>query len=315
MTEVVIGIDIGGTNTEIGIVTGSGECLVKSSMRTDAYFDAKLFVEEIARNINEMLSNYPGSNFSGIGIGAPNGNFFKGTIEYAPNLKWRGVVHLVEMMKNHFKVPILLTNDANAAAMGDMIYGGAKNMKNFVLITLGTGLGSGFVVNGELLYGHDGFAGEFGHINAFPNGRLCGCGRLGCLETYCSASGITKTVIELLGNTEESSVLRNLRADEISSKLIYEAALKGDTIALKAFDFTCRVLGTKLADIVAITSPEAIFLFGGLAGAKEFIFSLTKKYMEESLLSIFKNKVKILPSVLPQNNAAILGAAALIKNM
>ncbi len=315
MNEIVIGIDIGGTNTVFGAVTSTGECLAKDSIRTDSYPEVDGFVRDLCSGIRKLMAEKcSGKRLKRIGVGAPNGNYFNGTIEYAPNLKWKGIIKLADMISAEMCVPVKLTNDANAAALGEMIYGGAKGMKNFILITLGTGLGSGFVVNGCLMYGNDGFAGEVGHIIAIPGGRLCGCGRKGCLETYCSATGIKTTVLEILANINEKSILRDLSEIELTSKEIYNAAKKGDSIALRAFDDTCRLLGEKLADVVAITSPEAVFLFGGLAQAKEFIFEPVKKYMEASMLQTFKNKVRILPSQLPENDAAILGAAAVAES-
>ncbi|HSP88182.1 MAG TPA: ROK family protein, partial [Ignavibacteriaceae bacterium] len=232
-------------------------------------------------------------------------------IENPPNLKW-GVVNVVEIVNQYFDLPVAITNDANASAIGEMLFGAAKGMKNFIVITLGTGLGSGIVVDGKLVYGADGFAGEIGHTVFDPNGRLCGCGRKGCLETYSSSTGIRRTVMELLSNSNLDSVLRDISFDDLDSKMIYSAALAGDKIALEAFDYTAKVLGLKLADAVAHTSPEAIILFGGLALAGDLILIPTKKYMEENLFHVFKNKVKILPSGLQNCNAAVLGAGALI---
>ena len=248
----------------------------------------------------------------GIGIGAPNGNYYLGTIEYAPNLLWKGVIPFADMLKKIFNVPVVLTNDANAAALGEMIYGSAKSMKDFIVVTLGTGLGSGIVVNGRVVYGHDGFAGEMGHLTAVDNGRLCGCGRKGCLEAYASATGIKKTVCELLAKRNEDSTLRKINLETLTAKEISKAAEKGDTIALKAFEITGEFLGKSLADTVALFSPEAVFLFGGLANAGELIFKPTKDYMEKNLMPIFRDKVKILPSGLTQTNAAVMGASGLI---
>jgi glucokinase len=339
MQKITIGIDIGGTNTEFGIVNEVGKCIAKGKIRTDKYDDVNLFVSELTLALNRLLQSIPsGSELIGIGIGAPNGNYYNGTIEFAPNLKWKGIIPLVQLMKSNFNTNIYLTNDANAAAIGEKIYGGAKNMSDFILITLGTGLGSGFYANGKLIYGHDGFAGELGHTIYDENGRQCGCGRKGCLETYASAKGIVKTVLELLKDNSRQSILRKkINSDsgfqpesdsnssksdsgyqsesdsvKITAKDIYDAALENDEIALDAFDYSGNVLGLKLSDAVAITSPEAIFMFGGLAQAGKFIFEPTKKYMEQYLLPIFRNKVKLLPSELPENEAAILGAAALV---
>jgi len=313
MIETAIGIDIGGTNTVYGIVDKDGNVLADGSIRTDTHENVKDYVDELAKEIKKLISK-TGSELriKGIGIGAPNGNYFKGTVEFAPNLRWKGVIHFAELFKEHFDYPVILTNDANAAAIGEMIYGAAKGMKDFILVTLGTGLGSGFVSNGEMIYGHDGFAGELGHTIAVPDGRDCKCGRKGCLEQYASASGIVRTVKEMLKNSNKPSLLRNEDKHNITSKLIHDAAVQGDELALDAFDYTARILGRSLADAVAITSPEAIILFGGLALAGEYIFKPTKKYMEEYMLNIFKDKVKLIPSALEGKNAAVLGASALI---
>jgi glucokinase len=266
--------------------------------------------EAVKKMINESEAGF---EVVGIGVGAPNGNYYNGTIGFAPNLNFKGVVPVVDFIKGKFDFEVVvLTNDANAAAMGEMIYGGAKGMRDFIMITLGTGVGSGIVVNGEMVYGHDGFAGELGHVIAVPEGRNCGCGRKGCLETYTSANGIKRTVFELLANTIEHSELRNISYNELSSKMIDEAAKRSDIIAKAAFDYTGKILGKKLADAIAHTSPEAIFLFGGLAQAGNLIFEPTKRYMEEALLNIYKDKVKLLPSQLPPGDAAILGASALV---
>jgi glucokinase len=227
-------------------------------------------------------------------------------------LKWKGIINFKDLFKKYFDYPVILTNDANAAAIGEMVYGAAKGMKDFVIVTLGTGVGSGFVANGELIYGNDGFAGELGHTIIFPEGRQCGCGRKGCLETYSSATGIVRTVNDMLRDSTEESLLRKYSEKEITSKIIYEAAKANDTVALEAFDFTSRVLGLALANTVAITSPEAIILFGGLSQAGDFIFKPTKMYMEYYMLNNFKNKVKLIPSALISRDAAVLGASALV---
>ncbi|MGD0589183.1 MAG: ROK family protein [Bacteroidota bacterium] len=310
--EVVLGVDIGGTNTKFGYVDKSGNLLAEREMPTEAHRPAEEFFERLHHQA-EILFESKKENLKlvGIGLGAPNGNYYKGTIEQPPNLSWK-FVDVVALLHRWYSIPIALTNDANAAALGEMLFGAAKGMKDFIVITLGTGLGSGIVANGELIYGHDGFAGEIGHTIVDPNGRQCGCGRRGCLETYASASGIRRTVEELLSATMLPSELRGIGFETITSKRIFEAAQRGDRLALEAFELTGRYLGLKLADSVAHTSPEAIILLGGLAAAGDFIFVPTKKYMEEFLLNIFKNKVRLLPSGLPQGNSAILGAAALI---
>lgn len=312
-TEVAIGIDVGGTNTDFSIVDREGNCLLKDCLRTDRYSDVVLFLDELAEKLKSQIRKLDKQfEVKGIGVGAPNGNYFKGTIEFAPNLRWKGTIHFADMLAKRMNLPAVLTNDANAAAIGEMIYGAAKGMKDFIVITLGTGLGSGIVVNGELLYGHDGFAGELGHTIVDPEGRICGCGRKGCLETYASANGIVRTIVEMLQQSGEPSILRNIEKDKLNSKEIFLAAQKGDKIALDAFEFTGKILGMKLSDAVAFSSPEAIILFGGLALAGELIFVPTKKYMEHYMLPLYRNKVKLLPSLVNNKNAAVLGAAALV---
>jgi glucokinase len=311
MTEVVIGMDIGGTNTAIGVVDRQGQCLSSTVVSTVKFDTVDALVDGVSEAIQSLLDQQPCA-LAGIGIGAPNGNYYRGEIEDAPNLKWRGVIPLAKMFRERFHIPSVLTNDANAAAIGEMIFGGAKGMKDFMIITLGTGVGSGIVVNGEVLYGHDGFAGEVGHTIYDPNGRMCGCGRRGCLETYASAGGLCRTVFELLAESTAPSVLREVSFRDLTAAQVAEAARNGDTIALQAFDKTGRILAIKLADAVAHTSPEAIFLFGGVAKAGDLIFKPTQKYLDEYILNIFRGKAKLLPSGLPEANVAILGAAALI---
>jgi glucokinase len=306
--QLVIGIDIGGTNTVFGLVDDSGNCLVQDSIRTTDYPLVDGFVAHVSYCVKELMSAHSDAEIIGMGIGAPNGNYYTGSIDFAPNLKWEGVIPLVDLFSKHFNFPITLTNDANAAAIGERIYGAAKGVDDFVMVTLGTGLGSGFVVNGNLVYGHDGFAGELGHTIVEKNGRECGCGRKGCLETYASASGIVRTAKEFLENSN-NSLLADL--NEITSKSIADAAHKGDQLALDIFDYTAEKLGFSLANTVAISSPKLIVLFGGLAQSGNLIIKPTKKYMEEYLLNIYQNKVAILPSKLKASDAAILGASAL----
>jgi glucokinase len=314
MKKVAIGVDIGGTNTRLGLVDQDGNVLGHKSVLTETHPDYTIYMNTLIEAIDELAGNHVTDiQPLGIGVGAPNGNYYNGTIEFAPNLRFKGVVPVVDSLKKAFDYRhIILTNDANAAAMGEMIYGGAKGMKNFLMITLGTGVGSGIVVNGEMVYGHDGFAGEIGHTIVDPQGRECGCGRRGCLETYASAPGIKRTVFELLSTMTETSELRDFSFNDLSAKRIDEAARKGDLIALEAFEITGDILGLKLADAVAHISPEAIFLFGGLAQAGDLLFEPVKRYMEEHMLDIYRNKVQLLPSKLPPGNAAILGAAALV---
>lgn len=311
-SDVCLGIDIGGTNTVFGFVDKEGRLVAESSIPTNSHEKATFLFARLHIAVNDLFKTIKDQyDFIGIGIGAPNANYYKGTVEQPPNLNW-GTVNVIELCKEYWDVPAAITNDANAAAIGEMQFGAARGMKNFVVITLGTGLGSGVVVNGELVYGHDGFAGEVGHTIYDINGRQCGCGRRGCLETYASASGIRRTVYELICNSNEPSELRAVSFNDLTSKMIYDAAMKGDKLALGAFDFTGKVLGIKLADTVAHLSPEAIILFGGLANAGDLIFKPAQKYMEDNMLNIFKNKVKLIPSALTEGNTAVLGASALI---
>ncbi len=313
MNEIAVGIDIGGTNTVIGFVDKKGKIIANTSLATTDYEKADLFVKACSDRINEMLHQHPKEiKIVGIGIGAPNGNYYKGTIEFAPNLKWEGIIQLSKLFKKYYEVPVIVTNDANAAARGEMMYGGAKKMKDFIVITLGTGVGSGIVVNGEIVFGHDGFAGEVGHSIVKQKGRKCGCGRRGCLETYASASGIKRTALELIAESSASSLLDGHTIKSLSALMIDEAALKGDKIAKQTFELTGKILGEALANAVTYTSPEAIFLFGGLAQAGNLIFKPTKRHMEKNLLPIYKGKVKLLPSALKEADAAILGASALV---
>ncbi|MEN8138511.1 MAG: ROK family protein [Bacteroidota bacterium] len=312
MKKVGIGIDIGGTNTQIGFVDKEGKVFLETSMSTLVGDTFEEFLSALYDVVEKAKSDSSEKfDIIGIGIGAPNGNYYKGTIEFAPNLRWKGVIEVTKMMSEKFGVPAVLTNDANAAAIGEMIFGGAKGMKNFIIITLGTGLGSGIVVNGELVYGHDGFAGELGHVIVEKNGRLCGCGRRGCLETYASATGIKRTAFEVMADRNQETLLSKYSYDELTSFKIYEAAQNGDHIAREIFRETGKVLGEALADFIANGSPEAIFLFGGLANAGDLILEPTESSMEESLLHIFKNKVKLQLSQLDEGHAAVLGAAAL----
>lgn len=319
MKKVAIGIDIGGTNTAIGMVDNLGNVMVKGNIDTPSHGDIGRYIDDLTIAIKELINSAkllnPDIEIQGMGIGAPNGNYYTGTIEYAPNLSFKGVVHLVSLLKAKFPdLPaIALTNDANAAAIGEMIYGGAKGMKNFVMYTLGTGVGSGIVVNGDLVYGHDGFAGECGHTTLIPGGRVCGCTSLGHLEAYCSAPGMKRTAFELMVKYNATdSLLADKSFNELDSKMIFDAAEKGDKVANEVFELTGKWLGQGLADTVHHLSPEAIFLFGGPTGAGEYIFKPTKESMEHHLLPIFRNKIKILPSQLKPGDAAIVGASALV---
>ncbi|MCE1189033.1 MAG: ROK family protein [Ignavibacteria bacterium] len=310
--QVVLGIDIGGTNTAFGLVDRLGNIIVETSIPTNNQQNEVQFFERLFPAIEEMLLKHEDSDLIGIGIGAPNANYYSGTVEKAPNLNWSGVVPISKIVEEHFHVPVKITNDANAAALGEMLFGTAKGMKDFIVITLGTGLGSGIVCNGQLLYGHDGFAGEVGHIIVIPNGRDCGCGRKGCLEAYASATGIKRTVSELLCNSQQPSLLRELTYNEITSKMIFEAAIQHDAIAEEAFQITGEILGRALANAIAFTSPEAIILFGGLALSGETIRIPTQKAMDEYTLNIFHGKTKLLISKMQKANTAVLGASALI---
>lgn len=312
--KLAVGIDIGGTNTVLGFVDIDGNLISEYSIPTFAEQEYHQFFDRLINEIKNKftpLANY--YSLAGIGIGAPNANYYKGTVEQPPNLNW-GFVNVVDTMKKHFDLPIAITNDANAAAIGEMLFGAAKGMKNFIVITLGTGVGSGIVVDGKLVYGSDGFAGEIGHTTAIPNGRLCGCGKKGCLETYLSASGFKRTAFEILVNYNSKSNLTKYSFDELSPKIIFDEAQNDDPIAKETFEESAKILGRVLADSVAYTSPEAIIIFGGVAKSGDLLFKPLKKYFEENLLNIFKNKVKILPSGLSDKNIAVLGAAALIWN-
>ncbi len=328
MKKLAIGVDIGGINTAFGLVDENGDLYAESVISTKKYphvDDYPAYVHDLCQAMHAMVDSITFEyELMGIGIGAPNANFHKGTVESPANL-WRFRIGEVnnDEMRRHFPLAedvsrcfgglrTLVTNDANAATIGEMIYGNAKGMKDFIMITLGTGLGSGFVSNGEMIYGHDGFAGEFGHVIAVPGGRDCGCGRKGCLEAYVSATGIKRTAFELMATMTEPSKLRDIAYGDFDASMISAAAQEGDPIALECFRFTGELLGRALANVVTITSPEAIFLFGGLSKAGRLLFEPTQHYLEENMLFVFKDKVKLLPSGIQGKNAAILGASALI---
>lgn len=312
-TTFVVGIDVGGQTSKIGVVDARGTVLAQTVIRTDTYEDIEPFIAELSDAVKKVIKEAGvEGNVRGIGVGAPNGNYYTGTIENAPNLRWgHNRVEFAKLLTEAMGgMPVALTNDANAAAVGEMTYGAARGMKNFIMITLGTGVGSGIVINGEVVYGHDGFAGELGHTAAVRNnGRYCNCGKTGCLEAYCSAMGVARTAREWLELSDEPSVLRNL--DNIASKDVYDAAKDGDKLALKIFEFTGKILGRSFADFVAFSAPEAIVLFGGLARAKEFLTEPIEDAMNANLLPLWKNKVKIVYSQLKESDAAILGASAL----
>ncbi len=308
-----IGIDIGGTNTKFGVVNHRGHIIFEDSIKTEDYPLIDDFVDALYDKLHPVISQPELLDIVGIGMGAPNGNFYTGTIEYAPNLKWRGIVPLAQLVSDKFGITAKLTNDANAAAVGEMMYGAARGMKDFIMITLGTGVGSGIFANGQLILGHDGFAGELGHTIIIPDGRLhWHTGAKGSLETYASATGVVLTAKEFLQNSTEPSLLRSIRAEELDSKKISEAALQGDEIAKKVFAFTGNILGMALANFVMFSSPQAIILFGGLTKAGDLIMNPVKASMEKNLLPIFQNKVKLIFSELKESDAAILGASALV---
>lgn len=307
-----IGIDIGGTNTVFGIVDKRGQIINQGSIKTGVYKEINIYIEALSDAVQKIIDEVGGtSNIKGIGIGAPNGNYFTGCIEFAPNLPWKGVIPLAQMLTDRLHIPVELTNDANAAAIGEMTYGAARGMKDFLVITLGTGVGSGIVVNGQLVYGHDGFAGELGHTTACRNGRLCNCGLKGCLETYSSATGVARTAVEFLESRDTPSLLRKIDKSSITSKDVYDAAIEGDELAKEIFEFTGKILGESFANFVSFSSPEAIILFGGLTKAGKLIFDPVRKHMEENMLPIFRNKIKLLMSELKESDAAVLGASAL----
>ena len=311
----VIGLDLGGTNSVFGIVDSRGEIKATTAIKTQAYTNVEDYVKASLDALHVIIEQVGGmENIKAMGIGAPNGNYYKGTIEFAPNLAWGhdGVVPLADMFsKGLGGIPVALTNDANAAAIGEMIYGVARGMKNFIVITLGTGVGSGIVINGQVVYGSDGFAGELGHVIAQKEGgRSCGCGRFGCLETYCSATGVARSAREFLEKTTTPSVLRELKPEEITSLDVSLAAAKGDKLAIDVYEFTGKMLGEACADFAAFSSPEAFIFFGGLTKAGDLLMKPLKKAYDENVLKIFKDKAKFLISGLEGSSAAVLGASA-----
>jgi glucokinase len=313
-----LGIDIGGTNTVFGIVDHRGDIMYRGAISTKKHDDVEPFIEELYQALAPAIYEVGGiKSIKGIGIGAPNGNYYRGTVEYAPNLKWKGVVFLAQIISDKFNLPAALTNDANAAAVGEMMYGAARGMRDFIMITLGTGVGSGIVANGQLILGHDGFAGELGHVIVIPDGRYHpGTQAYGSLEAYTSATGVKQTAIEFLKRKPKvDSLLRSHKPEEIDSFLVYDAARKGDVLAKEVYDFTGKILGEALANFVMFSSPEAIILFGGMTKAGDLIMKPTKEHMEKNLLPIFKNKVKLVFSELKESDAAILGASALVWEM
>jgi glucokinase len=318
MNKYVIGIDIGGTTTKFGVVNRNGEILVQDRIPTNQHEVAEDFLDDLHAKVWPMIQQQGGSShFVGIGIGAPNANYYTGNIEYAPNLKWKGIIPLAALVEKKFGLPVKITNDANAAAVGEMMYGCARDMKDFITITLGTGVGSGIVIDGKIVLGHDGFAGELGHTIIRPGGRLHkGTGAHGSLEAYASATGVRETAIELLTmHPERESLLRNYTINELTSESVFDCAMKGDSIANEIFEFTGQILGESLANFIMFSSPEAIVLFGGLTKAGPLLLNPTRKHMEANLLPIYQNKVKLLFSELKEADAAILGASALMWTM
>lgn len=313
--EYAIGIDIGGTNTVFGLVDHRGEISYRGAISTRKHNNIPDYIDELYAALKPAIDEVGGIGFiKGIGVGAPNGNYYSGTIEYAPNLPWRGIIPLAQLISDKLGVPCSLTNDANAAAVGEMMYGVARGMKDFIMITLGTGVGSGIVANGQLIYGHDGFAGELGHTTIIPDGRKHkGTGLHGSLEAYASATGVALTAIEFLEkDMHRDSLLRNYAKEEIDSRIVYDCAIQGDQLAQEVYEFTGKILGLALANFVMFSSPEAVVLFGGMTKAGDLILNPTREHMEKNMLPIFQNKVKLLFSELKEADAAILGASALV---
>jgi glucokinase len=313
--QYAIGVDIGGTNTKFGIVDTRGDIFYRGAISTKKHKSVEKFIDDLYEAVFPAIETVGGiGEVKGIGVGAPNGNYYKGTVEYAPNLPWKGVIPLASLIGERFGLPTSLTNDANAAAVGEMMYGAARGMKDFIMITLGTGVGSGIVANGQLIYGHDGFAGELGHTIIIPDGRLhWGTGAHGSLEAYASATGIRLTALELLEkHHNRTSLLRNVPAEELESHHVHECALQGDELACEVFEYTGKILGMALANFVMFSSPEAIILFGGPTKSGDLLMKPVREHMEANLLPIFRNKVKLLFSLLKESDAAILGASALV---
>lgn len=313
MKPYVLGIDIGGTNTVFGIVDTRGTVIASNSIKTQKHSDINDYIDELYTEITRLIQlNDAVDKIHGIGIGAPNANYFTGTIEDGVNLIWPTPIPLAQLVRDKFGIPVAVTNDANAAAIGEMTYGAARGLKDFIMITLGTGVGSGIVINGQMTYGHDGFAGELGHmIVKRNNGRLCGCGRTGCLEAYCSATGVARSAREFLEVRTEPSLLRNLPIEAITSKDVYDAAINGDKLAIDIFNYTGTILGEAFADMMVFSSPEAFILFGGLAKSGELLTKPLREAMDKNMMGIFRGKAKVLLSELKEADAAILGASAL----
>lgn len=313
MKPYVIGIDMGGTNTAFGIVDARGTVIASSSIKTGKHSKIEDYIDELYTEINRIIvANEAEGKINGIGIGAPNANYFTGVIEDGVNLPWPTPIPLADLITKKFGIPCVITNDANAAAIGEMTYGAARGLKDFIMITLGTGVGSGIVVNGQMVYGHDGFAGELGHvIMKRNNGRVCGCGRTGCLEAYCSATGVARTAREFLEIRDDKSLLREYDIENITSKDVYDCAVKGDKLAIDIFNYTGTILGEALADFVTFSSPEAFVIFGGLTKSGDYIMNPIREAFDKNIMKVFKGKVKILISELKESDAAVLGASAL----
>ncbi|MDR2912832.1 MAG: ROK family protein [Alistipes sp.] len=312
--KYVIGVDIGGQTSKLGVVDARGNVLAQSVIRTDTHEDVNMYIKDLGDAIRALAAQVDGgmNSVRGVGMGVPNGNYYRGTIEFAPNLKWNGVIPLADLVSKEIGLPVALTNDANAAAVGEMTYGAARGMKDFIMITLGTGVGSGIVIGGNVVYGHDGFAGELGHTTQVrTNGRQCACGKVGCLEAYASAIGVARTAREILETSDSKTSLRDLAWDKISSKEVAEAASKGDQVAVDIFNFTGNMLGAALADFVAFSSPEAIILFGGLTKAGDLIKKPVVEGLNNNLMKLWKGKIPVEFSQLKESDAAILGASAL----
>lgn len=313
MKPYVVGIDIGGTNSVFGLVDARGVVIASSSIKTAKHSNIEDYIEELYTELTKLIeANDAVDKIHGIGIGAPNANYFTGTIEDGVNLPWPTPIPLAKLVSEKFGVPVAVTNDANAAAIGEMTYGAARGLKDFIMITLGTGVGSGIVINGNVVYGHDGFAGELGHVTVKRNnGRLCGCGRTGCLEAYCSATGVARTAREFLEIRDQPSLLRNLNIDEITSKDVYDAAIKDDKLAKDVFQYTGEILGEALANFTVFSAPEAFILFGGLSKSGDLLMKPLRESMERNMMAIWRGKVKIMLSELKEADAAVLGASAL----
>lgn len=312
MKPYVIGLDLGGTNSEFGIVDANGHIVASTKVKTQGHGDINQYVDDCVEALKPVIAEVGGiEKIHAMGIGAPNGNYYTGCIEFAPNLPWKGTLPLAQMFSERLGIPVRLTNDANAAAMGEMIYGAAKGMQNFIMITLGTGVGSGIVVNGQMVLGCDGMAGELGHVIVDRNGRQCGCGRKGCLETYCSATGVARTAREILEKTDKPTLLRDIPLDKLESKDVAIAAEKGDEVAKEIFEETGRILGAACADFAAFSSPEAFIFFGGLTKAGDLIMNPIRRAYDDNILKCFKGKAKMLVSELDGAGAAVLGASAL----